>query len=195
MVYEERDARIRGMKDSDVNTYYSCTLCQTFAPNHVCVITPEHPALCGAISWLDGKIAYEIAPSGANQPIEKGASINAQTGEYDGVNKFVKKASHGEVDRCSLYSVMEYPMTCCGCFECIALMLPEVNGIMVVNREYKGITPSGMTFSTLAGTIGGESIPLALQVSQRIISFRIGFYRVKGVSSVLYGYLRSLKMS
>jgi CO dehydrogenase/acetyl-CoA synthase beta subunit len=34
-------------------------------------------------------------------------------------------------------------------------MLPEVNGIMVVNREFKGITPSGMTFSTLAGTIGG----------------------------------------
>jgi acetyl-CoA decarbonylase/synthase complex subunit beta len=154
-VYSERDARIKGMRDSDVNTYYSCTLCQTFAPNHVCVITPEHPALCGAISWLDGKIAYEIAPSGANQPIEKGAVINTQNGEFEGVNKFVKKASHGEIDRCSLYSVMEYPMTCCGCFECIALMLPEVNGIMVVNREFKGITPSGMTFSTLAGTIGG----------------------------------------
>lgn len=154
-VYEERDARIRGMLDTEVNTYYSCTLCQTFAPNHVCVITPEHPALCGAISWLDGKIAYEISPSGANQPVEKGAVINAQNGEYEGVNKFVRKASHGEIDRCSLYSVMEYPMTCCGCFECIALMLPEVNGIMVVNREYKGITPSGMTFSTLAGTIGG----------------------------------------
>ena len=154
-VYEERDARIKGMKDSEVNTYYSCTLCQTFAPNHVCVITPERPALCGAISWLDGKIAFEISPSGANQPIEKGSVINAQNGEFDGVNRFVKKASHGEIDRCSLYSVMEYPMTCCGCFECIALMLPEVNGIMVVNREFKGITPSGMTFSTLAGTIGG----------------------------------------
>ena len=46
-------------------------------------------------------------------------------------------------------------MTCCGCFECIVLMLPEVNGFMVVNREFRGITPSGMTFSTLAGTIGG----------------------------------------
>jgi acetyl-CoA decarbonylase/synthase complex subunit beta len=154
-VYEERDARIKGMRDSDVTTYYSCTLCQTFAPNHVCVITPEHPALCGAISWLDGKIAYEISPSGANQPIEKGTVINSLNGEFDGVNKFVKKASHGDIDRCSLYSVMEYPMTCCGCFECIALILPEVNGIMVVNREFKGITPSGMTFSTLAGTIGG----------------------------------------
>jgi acetyl-CoA decarbonylase/synthase complex subunit beta/acetyl-CoA synthase len=154
-VYEERDARIKGMCDKDVNTYYSCTLCQTFAPNHVCIITPERPALCGAISWLDGKIAYEISPAGANQPIEKGTAINTLTGEYEGINRFVKKASHGEVDRCTLYSVMEYPMTCCGCFECIALMLPEVNGIMVVNREFKGITPSGMTFSTLAGTIGG----------------------------------------
>lgn len=154
-IYEERDARIKGMRDNDVSTYYSCTLCQTFAPNHVCVITPERPALCGAISWLDGKIAYEISPSGANQPVEKGAVINAQNGEFDGVNRFVRKASHGEIDRCSLYSVMEYPMTCCGCFEAIALMLPEVNGIMVVNREFKGVTPSGMSFSTLAGTIGG----------------------------------------
>ena len=154
-VYDERDARIKGMRDNDVNTYYSCTLCQTFAPNHVCVITPERPALCGAISWLDGKIAYEISPSGANQPIEKGTQLNALTGEFEGVNRFVKKASHGEIDRCTLYSVMEYPMTCCGCFEAIALILPEVNGIMVVNREFKGVTPSGMSFSTLAGTIGG----------------------------------------
>jgi CO dehydrogenase/CO-methylating acetyl-CoA synthase complex beta subunit len=154
-VYHERDERIKGMKDNEVNTYYSCTLCQTFAPNHVCVITPERPALCGAISWLDGKIAFEMSPSGANQPIEKGSPISVQNGEFEGVNRFVKKASHGEIERCSLYSVMEYPMTCCGCFEAIALMLPEVNGIMVVNREYGGITPSGMTFSTLAGTIGG----------------------------------------
>jgi len=154
-VYAERDARIRGMKDDDVDTYYSCTLCQTFAPNHVCIITPERPALCGAISWLDGKIAHEISPAGANQPVEKGKAINEITGEYEGINRFVRKASHGEVERCSLYAVIENPMTCCGCFECIALMLPEVNGIMIVHREYKGITPSGMTFSTLAGTIGG----------------------------------------
>lgn len=154
-VYRERDNRIRGMRDTDVDLFYSCTLCQTFAPNHVCIITPERPALCGAISWLDGKIAYEIAPSGANQPVEKGKIIDMDRGEFEGVNRFVKKASHGEIDRCSLYSIMEFPMTCCGCFECIAVMLPEVNGFMVVNREYKGETPSGMSFSTLAGTIGG----------------------------------------
>lgn len=154
-VYQERDDRILGMRDTDVDCFYSCTLCQTFAPNHVCIITPERPALCGAITWLDGKIAHEISPAGANQPVEKGRIIDMERGEFEGVNRFVKKASHGEVDRCSLYSIMEYPMTCCGCFECIAVMLPEVNGFMVVNREYKGMTPSGMSFSTLAGTIGG----------------------------------------
>jgi acetyl-CoA decarbonylase/synthase complex subunit beta len=154
-VYGERDDRIAGMKDDDVDTYYSCTLCQTFAPNHVCIITPQRLALCGAISWLDGRTAYEIAPSGANQPVKKGPVIDARRGEFEGVNRFVRKASHGEVERCSLYSLMDAPMTCCGCFECIAVVLPEVNGIMVVNRDFRGDTPCGMSFSTLAGTIGG----------------------------------------
>jgi len=191
-IYDERDARIKGMKDNDVSTYYSCTLCQTFAPNHVCVITPERLALCGAISWLDGKIAYEISPSGANQPIEKGAVINAQNGEFEGVNRFIKKASHGEIERCSLYSVMEYPMTSCGCFEAIALMLPEVNGIMVVNREFTGMTPSGMTFSTLAGTIGGGAqtpgfagISKNYVLSDRFIQGDGGIERLVWMPSVL----------
>ncbi|PWR72277.1 acetyl-CoA decarbonylase/synthase complex subunit alpha/beta [Methanospirillum lacunae] len=154
-IYSERDERIAGMKDEDVTLYYSCTLCQTFAPNHVCVLTPERPALCGALTWLDGKTAYEMSPSGANQPIEKGTLINEEAGEYEGVNRFVRQASHGEVERCVLYSIMDAPMTCCGCFEAVAMILPETNGIMIVSREYKGETPSGMTFSTLAGTIGG----------------------------------------
>ncbi len=78
-------------------------------------------------------------------------------GEFaGGVNRFVKKASHGEVDRIALYSMIENPMTACGCFECIAAIVPEVNGILIVSREFTGgETPLGMTFSTLAGTIGG----------------------------------------
>jgi acetyl-CoA decarbonylase/synthase complex subunit beta len=191
-VYEERDERIRGMKDTDVDTYYSCTLCQTFAPNHVCIITPERPALCGAISWLDGKIAFEISPSGANQPVVKGREIDATRGEFEGVNRFVKKASHGEVERCSLYSIMDYPMTCCGCFECIAVMLPEVNGFMVVNREYKGETPSGMSFSTLAGTIGGGAqtpgfagISKNFILSDRFLQAEGGISRLVWMPSVL----------
>jgi CO dehydrogenase/CO-methylating acetyl-CoA synthase complex beta subunit len=191
-IYHERDDRIAGMKDEDVKMFYSCTLCQTFAPNHVCIITPERPALCGAITWLDAKIAYEIAPAGANQPVEKGDVINAEQGEFSGVNRFVKKASHGEVNKCSLYGMMENPMTSCGCFECIAAIVPEVNGILIVNRDFQGDTPLGMTFSTLAGTIGGGSqtpgfigISKNYILSDRFLQAEKGIERVVWMPSVL----------
>jgi acetyl-CoA synthase len=54
-----------------------------------------------------------------------------------------------------VYSIMESPMTSCGCFECIVAIVPEANGVMVVNREYAGMTPAGMKFTTLAGSVGG----------------------------------------
>ncbi len=137
---------------------------------------------------LTGRLRMRFRPPVQTSRLRKGAVINAQNGEFEGVNRFVKKASHGEIDRCSLYSVMEYPMTCCGCFEAIALMLPEVNGIMVVNREFKGMTPSGMSFSTLAGTIGGGAqTPGICPVSRKIISCPTGSCREREVSSALSG--------
>jgi hypothetical protein len=59
------------------------------------------------------------------------------------------------VESFSLYSIMNNPMTSCGCFEVICAYVPECNGVMAVNREYTGDTPVGMTFSTLAGNVGG----------------------------------------
>ena len=154
-VFAERDKRIAGMADEDVETFYSCTLCQSFAPNHVCVVSPERPGLCGAYSWLDCRAAYEIVPTGPNQPISKGNCIEPTIGQWDKVNAFVLKASGGNVQRMSQYSMITDPMTSCGCFECIAAVLPSTGGIMIVNREFPEMTPCGMKFSTLAGTVGG----------------------------------------
>ncbi len=154
-IYDARDERVAGMTDESVDTFYSCTLCQSFAPNHVCVITPERLGLCGAYKWLDGQAAYEINPTGCNQPILKGAVLDERAGEFEGVNKFVLDASNRNIERFSAYSLMENPMTSCGCFECIVAIVPEANGVMVVNREYGGETPIGMPFSTLAGSVGG----------------------------------------
>jgi acetyl-CoA synthase len=154
-IYEERDERIAGLTDEAVDTFYSCTLCQSYAPNHVCVITPEKLGLCGAYNWFDGKVAYEINPKGMNQPIPKGRCIDPVKGEWEGVNEFVYKYSNRAVERFFNYSIMEYPTTSCGCFECIIAIIPECNGFMVVNRGYTGMTPVGMTFSTLAGSVGG----------------------------------------
>jgi len=155
VTYKQRDERITGMTDEGVGTYYSCTLCQSFAPDHVCIITPERPGLCGAYTWLDGKAAYEINPHGPNQPVEKGETVDAVKGQWKGVNEFLLKASHGKLERFNAYSMMEDPMTSCGCFECISCILPMTNGIMTVDRDSTMMTPCGMKFSTLAGSVGG----------------------------------------
>jgi len=154
-VYMQRDERLAGMTDEDIDTFYSCLLCQSFAPNHVCVVSPERPGLCGAYSWLDCRAAYEITPSGPNQPIPKGNCIETTIGQWDKINAFVLKASGGNIERMSQYSMIIDPMTSCGCFECIAAVLPSTGGIMIVNREFTEMTPCGMKFSTLAGTVGG----------------------------------------
>ncbi len=172
-VYAARDERLGSMTDESEEIFYSCTLCQSFAPTHVCVITPERVGMCGAYNWLDGKASYEINPTGPNQPIEKGEVIDPVLGQWTGINEFVKQASRGKVEKVSAYSLMIDPMTACGCFECIATMLPMCNGIMIVNRDYMGMTPSGMKFSTLAGMVGGGQVtPGFLGVSKHYICSR-----------------------
>jgi len=153
--YKERDARVEKMTDESVDLFWTCTLCQSFAPNHVCIIKPERLGLCGAYNWLDAKASYELNPSGPNQPIKKGECLDPVKGEWKGVNEIVFQKSNRTLERFCGYSIMNAPETSCGCFECIIAVLPEANGFMVVNREYSGMTPVGMTFSTLAGTIGG----------------------------------------
>jgi acetyl-CoA synthase len=153
--YAVRDVRIEGMTDEKTDIFYSCTLCQSFAPSHVCTISPERTGLCGSYNWIDCKAAYEINPTGPNQPVPKGETIDTRLGQWRGVNDFVFKASRGKIDHYNFYSIINDPMTTCGCCECIAAVLPMCNGVMTVNREYTAMTPCGMKFTALAGTIGG----------------------------------------
>ncbi len=154
-LYKLRDEKVRGMKDEGVDIYYGCTLCQSFAPNHVCTITPQRISFCGALTWLDARASANIDPKGPNFPIEKGKCLDSVNGEYEGVNEITKKKSMGTVKKVYLYSMFGYPMTACGCFECIAFYIPEVDGIGVVHRPYKQPTVNGLTFATMAGQTGG----------------------------------------
>ena len=153
--YAQRDDRLASMTDESVDRYYTCILCQSFAPAHCCVVTPERLGLCGAVSWLDAKATNELDPAGPCQPIIKGQAIDERTGRFESVDKMIKDATHGAVENVTLYSILEDPMTSCGCFECICGIEPVSNGVIVVNREYKGMTPSGMTFGELASCTGG----------------------------------------
>jgi acetyl-CoA synthase len=190
--FDFRNRRLADLTDDAVDEFYSCTLCQSFAPNHVCVVSPERLGLCGAYNWLDCKASYNINPTGPNQPIKLGKSIDTMKGYWEGTNDYAKIGSHDVVQEVAMYSIMENPMTACGCFECIVMLIPEANGVMVVSREDTSMTPSGMTFSTLAGVAGGGlqtpgvmGVGKYYLISPKFISADGGFKRVVWMSSFL----------
>ena len=190
--FDFRNKRLADLTDTAVDEFYSCTLCQSFAPNHVCIISPERLGLCGAYNWLDCKASYNINPTGPNQPIKLGKMIDPARGYWEGTNDYAKVGSHGVVEQVAVYSIMENPMTACGCFECIVMLIPEANGVMVVSREDTSMTPAGMTFSTLAGLAGGGIQTAGVMgvgkyylISPRFISADGGFKRVVWMSSFL----------
>ncbi len=190
--YDYRNKRLADLVDESVDEFYSCTLCQSFAPNHVCIVSPERLGLCGAYNWLDCKASYNINPTGPNQPIRLGRCLDPVKGYWEGTNDYAKIGSHGVVQEVAMYSIMENPMTACGCFECIVMLIPEANGVMVVSREDPSMTPAGMTFSTLAGIAGGGlQTPGVMGVgkfyltSPKFIKADGGFKRVVWMSSIL----------
>jgi len=155
-IYEARDVKTRGLHDEDVDEFYQCTLCQSFAPTNVCVVSPDRIALCGAMSWFDSRAAARIDPEGPNAPIQKGECIDPIGGEYTGVNEAAVRLSSGEYDSIKLHAFLEKPHTSCGCFEVAGFYIPEVGGIGWVHRGSKvADTPIGLPFSTVASSVGG----------------------------------------
>lgn len=158
-IYEARDARARGMRDEDVDIFYSCVLCQSFAPTHVCIITPNRYANCGAISWFDARASANVDPKGSIIPTPKGECLDPTRGEYTGTNEMVSKRSQGVIQHVSLYSAFGTPHTSCGCFEATAFYVPEVDGLGIVHRSFKDKTVIGLPFSTIAdSTAGGRQV-------------------------------------
>ena len=185
--YNARDDRLATMTDESVDRFFTCILCQSFAPAHCCVVTPERLGLCGAVSWLDAKATYELNPNGPSQPIMKEGCIDERTGRYETVNKAIADATHGAVEEVTLYSIMEDPMTSCGCFECISGIEPMSNGFIVVNREYAGMTPAGMTFGELAScTGGGVQTPGYMGHGRHFISSKKFIHAEGGIERIVW---------
>jgi acetyl-CoA synthase len=194
--YAARDERMRGLTDEKCDKFYSCKLCQSFAPNHICVVTPERVGLCGAVNWLDARASYEIDPNGPNTEIERGEPEDSIKGIYPSINNYMYTTSNKQIENVALYSFMELPMTSCGCFEAIIALFPEGNGIMITTREFGGMTPCGMSFSTLAGSVGGGAqtpgfmgIGRQYIISKKFISGDGGIARICWMPKDLKNYL------
>lgn len=169
-IYERRDRRLDSLSDEDVDTFYTCNLCQTIAAGHVCVISPEHPGACGAVDWMDARAAVAIRPIGPNKPVKKEGLIDARLGQWESVNQIVRQESGGAMEAYSLYSMMQDPGSSCGDFECITAMLPLVNGVMMMEHSYDGMSPSGMDWEAMYEVVGaGMPVPGFLGHSKRVL--------------------------
>jgi acetyl-CoA synthase len=74
IAFEERNIRIGEMTDESVDEFYSCTLCQSFAPDHVCIVSPERLGLCGAYNWLDCKPPSRLIRQAPTNLLRRGKS-------------------------------------------------------------------------------------------------------------------------
>ncbi len=158
-VYKARDEKARGLKDEDVDVFYGCKLCQSFAPTHLCIITPQRYANCGALSWFDGRASSIADPKGSLFEIKKGKTIDEFAGEYEDINNVMKEKTLGEIKKVQLYTSFGTPHTSCGCFEGVAFFIPEVDGIGLIHRDFNGTAVNGLRFSAMAdSTSGGRQV-------------------------------------
>lgn len=157
--YRLRDERALLLRDEEVPTFYGCKICQISSPAHVCVITPERPSVCGTISWTEAGAAVLANPDGPIFEIEKGQILDADGGEYAGVNAAIAVESGGENQRILLYALIENPHTTGSVFDIIAFYIPEIGGIGLADRATKTVVVNGLTFEEMTILTGyGQQI-------------------------------------
>lgn len=149
------DARQDDLDEDDVDMFYGCTICQSFAPAHVCVITPTRIPYCGIMSYNGAKISVELDPTGYVFEVEKEETLDNNMGWYSGVDAVIHRKSNGSTKKVNLFSSIKYPQTNCGCFEVITFYIPELDALGLVSRRSFVDTPLGLPFGKLAAAISG----------------------------------------
>ncbi len=190
-VHDRREKRLASLTDSQVDVFYVCRNCRSFAPNNVTIISPERISPCGKCNWLDAKAGFEMHLTSVRRPIRLGKPIDIKKGIWEGLNEYARVSSHGRVNEVALYSIMQSPACACADFEAIVMVIPEANGVMVLAHDDTSPTPAGVNVDIFASIAAGEQIPGVEGVgrshllSPKFISAEGGFKRVVWMSSVL----------
>ncbi|MBI2851536.1 MAG: hypothetical protein HYX84_00310 [Chloroflexi bacterium] len=147
--------------------FYACTRCHSFALEHTCIITPERTPQCGrtwshlkvraSLSEFDsGGLARRDAGTDLQAMVEKGQCLDAKRGEYEGVNVAMQRLTEGRTTHIRLHSIFDYPHTACSCFQCMAFSIPELDGIGLLDKPHKGVTPDGRTWIDIQNSVAGK---------------------------------------
>jgi len=191
---EERSRQIKDASEDDLDSFYGCTRCRSFALAHACTVTPDRPAQCSK-PWYQLKAYAVLAPDdifNACQLVEKGECLDPVRGEYLGVNASTEERSEGRVKRVFLHSVFGHPHTACSCFQNVVYHIPEVDGLAIMNRGYEGEAPGGWTWTKLANLVAGKqyrqgaaTIATAYLMSDKFLQADGGYYRVVWMTEAL----------
>lgn len=141
------------MPDTQADVFYSCVICQSVHPGHVCIIAPERGSMCGSFGWSQAKAFHRLLPFGPCQPVTTGEAVDSASGSWSGVNQVVRQLSMGRMSEVCLHSVLSSPSSVSSWTQCIVGILPACNGFFVVDRAYRGLTPLGLSFAELVDTL------------------------------------------
>jgi hypothetical protein len=170
---EARDREIAQTTEETAANFSACVGCSPFAPDHVCILTPERPPQCGqsyerfktgALYSYDemSNIHHSWLHRGINsfQVVEKGECLDPVRGEWSGVNEAVTRLSKGRTTRIQLHCIDDFPTTGCGCFGFIAFKLNAPGtGIGLMDAGYEGQCPDGRSWLDLKYALGGKQCP------------------------------------
>jgi acetyl-CoA decarbonylase/synthase complex subunit beta len=195
----ERKLFIDSVTEDNSEYFFGCTRCRSFSLGHACTVTPERPAQCSK-PWYMLKAYATLAPYSVYYPctlIKKGECLDTERGEYSGVNISTNLRTNGRVSRVLLHSIFDYPHTACSCFQNVAYYIPEIDGIAIMDRGYKGIAPGEMTWTKLANMLAGRqyqdgAAPIATQYlrSRKFLKGDGGYKKVVWMTEKLKYFAR-----
>lgn len=170
---EERNMIRKSFTEENIPEFYQCVGCSQFAPDHMCVLTPERSPQCGKPfeqvktgalyafddktrihhSWLHRNInSYSI--------LEKGICLDPIKGEWSGPNENAKRRTQGRTTRIFLHSLDDNPHTGCGCFRLILFKTNQPKkGVGIMDFRFDGTAPDGRTWLDLHYALAGKQTP------------------------------------
>jgi acetyl-CoA decarbonylase/synthase complex subunit beta len=178
---KRRKAFVNNMTEDNTEEYCVCTECRPFSLVHTCIITPERQPMCGSRTYASVKAASYFGSKAVpyqrrtekdiplRSVFKKGKLLDKKNLEYEGCNRVYNEMTEGQLQHVYLHSLRKYPHTSCGCFQTLAFWIDEVQGIGIMKRNSKALTPAGESWSQLANRAGGKQSPGIMGCSQSYI--------------------------
>ncbi|NLF29852.1 MAG: hypothetical protein GX591_03060 [Planctomycetes bacterium] len=169
----QRDEAVRLATEESATAFSACVGCSPFAPDHVCVLTPQRPPQCGrplGMIQTGARYGYDDMTNihhsrlhrevNSFQMIDKGRCLDPVRGEWSGVNQAVARLSRGRTTRVQLHCLDEVPHTGCGCFRLILFLTDTPRrGVGIMDAGYAGAAPDGRRWADLHYALAGKQTP------------------------------------